>query len=674
MDKVNFLMALHCHQPVDNLPRVFDEAYKKAYKPFLDALEKHPGIKLSLHYSGSLLDWLVENRPEFLEKVKNLIKKGQVEILTGGYHEPILTMVPPVDAAGQIETFTKTIKKRFDFDARGIWIAERMWSPSVSSILENSNLKYTILDDFHLERAGIKDDRVFGYYSVKGIKDFFVFACVKKLRYAIPFKEALVTINFLKSLAGKPYTRLVTFADDCEKFGLWPHTYSLVYRKRWLDNFFGCLEKENRFINTLTFSEALAETESLGEVDIPSSSYAEMVQWCEGDFENFFKKYPESDLMKKRMLAVSRSIESLRDDTGYSNGSQEVEEAREELYKSQSNCAYWHGIFGGVYLKYLRDGVYKHIIKAENILYNGNGTEDPVEAVSLSEEYGGNIACLRNRHITLFLDPDYGGSLFEIDYRALSKNVMNTMSRRPEPYHKIFAVARKTTISKLQKTAESDTDINLYEAVGAKKNGLTEDLSVYDRYRKSSLFCHIADSKTSFGDFLRSRHVDLREDSSLGAYGYRADREKSRVVIIMERHTKADIGGTLYPVKVEKRIVLEEKPEFSVRFDLENNASRRIEFLFGIELNWSLEDNAFMRNKIKNDISKITIRDKFCGLRIEHSFDKPMNMWSFPLYTINESEKGLGRSFQEISLLFHKRLSLEEKERFSQTVNIKISL
>ena len=40
MDKINFLMGLHCHQPVDNFERIFEEAYTKSYEPFLGVLER----------------------------------------------------------------------------------------------------------------------------------------------------------------------------------------------------------------------------------------------------------------------------------------------------------------------------------------------------------------------------------------------------------------------------------------------------------------------------------------------------------------------------------------------------------------------------------------------------------------------------------------------------------
>ena len=42
-------LLLHNHQPVGNFPWVFQQVYEEAYFPMLAALERHPGVRLSLH-------------------------------------------------------------------------------------------------------------------------------------------------------------------------------------------------------------------------------------------------------------------------------------------------------------------------------------------------------------------------------------------------------------------------------------------------------------------------------------------------------------------------------------------------------------------------------------------------------------------------------------------------
>ncbi|MBU1486828.1 4-alpha-glucanotransferase, partial [bacterium] len=64
MKKITFILAVHNHQPVGNFGFVFEEAYRKSYLPFLKVLESHPKIKVVLHYSGILLEWIISSHPE----------------------------------------------------------------------------------------------------------------------------------------------------------------------------------------------------------------------------------------------------------------------------------------------------------------------------------------------------------------------------------------------------------------------------------------------------------------------------------------------------------------------------------------------------------------------------------------------------------------------------------
>ena len=78
MKKLYLGLAIHNHQPGDNFVHVFELAYKQSYLPLIEALERHPGVRISLHYSGCLLDWLIENRPDFLERIAALVKKSGI--------------------------------------------------------------------------------------------------------------------------------------------------------------------------------------------------------------------------------------------------------------------------------------------------------------------------------------------------------------------------------------------------------------------------------------------------------------------------------------------------------------------------------------------------------------------------------------------------------------------
>ena len=46
MKRIYLGLAIHNHQPLGNFPWVFEDAYQRAYLPMLEALLRHPSIKV----------------------------------------------------------------------------------------------------------------------------------------------------------------------------------------------------------------------------------------------------------------------------------------------------------------------------------------------------------------------------------------------------------------------------------------------------------------------------------------------------------------------------------------------------------------------------------------------------------------------------------------------------
>ena len=309
---VTLLLAFHCHQPVGNFGWVIREALERAYRPFLDRLERHPRVKVALHYTGCLLDWLAAEEPPFLQRVARLVQSGQVEIIGGGYYEPILSLIPERDRQEQLRRLSDTTTELFGQRPCGAWLAERVWEPQIAQTLARAGFDYTIVDDTHIRSAHgwspelKKQEDVFGFYLTEDEGwALRLFPSSKRLRYWMPFHPVQETINFLRSC---PPGAIVTFADDGEKFGLWPGTYRWVYEEGWLDQWFEALEANADWLTTSTFRSCATEQAPAGQVYLPCMSYEEMQEWSGGYFRNFLVKYPEANLMHQRMLEVSRRV------------------------------------------------------------------------------------------------------------------------------------------------------------------------------------------------------------------------------------------------------------------------------------------------------------------------------------------------------------------------------
>ena len=126
MSQITLCLAFHNHQPVGNFPWVFENSYRASYLPMLETLERHPDVRVSLHYTGPLYDWFEQNQPKFLERLAALVERNQVEMLTGGYYEPILPAIPESDRLGQIRKMTDFVTNRLGSPPTGLWLAERV--------------------------------------------------------------------------------------------------------------------------------------------------------------------------------------------------------------------------------------------------------------------------------------------------------------------------------------------------------------------------------------------------------------------------------------------------------------------------------------------------------------------------------------------------------------------
>lgn len=568
---VNFIFCLHNHQPVDNFDHVLAQATRDCYEPFLEVVEKHPGIRFCAHYSGPLLEWLEANRLDLFIRLRKLVDANRLELLGGGFYEPIFTMLPDRDTIGQIEMMRGYLRHNFGVEARGLWTPERVWEPGLVSTLAGTGARYTVLDDFHFRAAGLSDADLDGWYLTEDRGSLFrVFPIREELRYSIPYRDPQATVDYLLSRATDAGDRVVVYADDGEKFGVWPRTKEHVYGEGWLDRFLTALERHADRIRMITFSEALERYAPRGRVYLPTCSYREMGEWslldgARGEYEaarrlvreahlmpgglwrNFRVKYPEANLMYGRMLGVSKRVAEAPEP--------QRKKAQIELYKAQCNCGWWHGVFGGLYLAHLRNSVYSHLIAAERELDDATPHGFQTLDVDLDDR---EDARLYNPYLNLFVSPAHGGAITEIDYRPRTVNYTATLSRRPEPYH---ARVREATTG--GGAVQSIHDMNV-----AKRGDLDRFLQ-YDTQPRLSLIDHFFDANgAEIGDF--------------AAGAYRMERLPDERLIAVRLSRAGRVGNA--PATIEKVIRLErDRAEFQVEYTV--RASAPVKARFAVEFN-----------------------------------------------------------------------------------------
>ncbi len=447
---VHLGLVFHQHQPVGNYGFVFDELFQKSYEPLVACLERHPGVKAGLHYSGPLLDWLLFNRPAYIERVRALVVRGQVEMLGGGYYEPVLPSISEADRIGQMTKMRNAITEVFGTRPAGMWLPERVWEPSLPTSIAAAGYRWTVVDDVHFQANGWDAADVSGWYltedqgSTTGI-----FGSSTAFRYLVPWGAIDACIDFLRNQGDRRPGSLVTMGDDGEKFGGWPTTYQHCWENGWVESFFSRLEEEAHWIETVHLGTWQAQKPAEGLIYLPTTSYMEMGEWSltpgaqhaledamrvlrdggRGDlthflrggyWRNFLVRYPEMNLLHKRLLHLSRQA--------HQNGNAE---ALEHIWKAQCNCPYWHGVFGGVYLQHIRDATFGHLAQADALLNPG---ARPADTCDWNFD-GRDEICLRSGEQAVIVNPAEGGRIEHWDLRQRGWHLTHAIARRPEAYH-----------------------------------------------------------------------------------------------------------------------------------------------------------------------------------------------------------------------------------------------
>ena len=249
MAKFQLVLLIHAHQPVGNFDDVMERAYTQSYLPFVEVLSRHPAVRVGLHFTGSLLEWIEKLHPEYLAELRGLVKRGQVEMVGGGFYEPILVAIPPQDRHEQITRLADYVEKHFGKRPRGAWIAERVWEPQLPSSLAPFGVEYTLVDDNHFLGAGFELNQLYGYYLAEDLGHTVkVLPGLKSFRYLIPFRAPEETIQLLRTCAAEQPGGFAAMGDDLEKFGIWPGTHDLCYRNGWLERFFAALKSFDDFL------------------------------------------------------------------------------------------------------------------------------------------------------------------------------------------------------------------------------------------------------------------------------------------------------------------------------------------------------------------------------------------------------------------------------------------
>ena len=464
------------------------------------------------------------------------------------------------------------------------------------------------------------------------------------------------------------------------------------------------LSENSDWINMPTFSEYLAGYPAGGKIYLPTASYDEMMEWSlpvesQSEFEgivnefkennqynrlrpylrggfwrNFLVKYPESNEMYSKMIHISEKV----------NKSKNISALR-ELYRSQCNCAYWHGLFGGLYLNYLRHAIYHHLISAENLI----GSKK-LEIERKDYDFDGKEEILVSQpELNLYLSPAKGGQIIELDYKPKQFNLTNTLTRRKEAYH--HKIEENNSNSEMNIQPKS-----IHDMVSVKEEWLG-DILFYDWYKRNSLIDHILDESTTLENFSKCLYG---ENGDFVNQTYTVDKCSKSGIVLSRQGTLCEDClriGTASPCEkpmvkecsfgIKKAIKVKSNSEIEIDYELSNPNKDILNVWFGVEFNLTLlagndkqryysipqkdiSSEPMNTTKELDGLTELDLVDEYNKFKTRMSWSVPSILWRFPIETVSRSESGLERTYQGSCIMPSWKLKFNPE----QTLNLKLTL
>jgi hypothetical protein len=349
--KIKLILGNHAHVPSGACESEFEDAYVNKMLPFVSNLYRFSKVQAVLHYSGVLLYWAERAHPEFFMLIEDMVSRKQAEILSGGFYEPLLPLIPLQDRIGQIELLTTYLRRHFGKRPLGCRIPGMIWEQHLASALAASDMSFTFLSQGQFALSGLSRDALFSSFITEDQgKVITVFPVSSSAEAALADKSFSQVFNELKDLMEK------------EKYGFPEGGVISVFPGK-----LACAHHEsqdaawNRFFEEVSLSENFIETVLPGKILKGRKPYKKTSFPNSSCIENGFSPrrflidHSEINGIYSKMIFTNVLISQLKGDKF------RKQNAREELMKAQDSCFF----FFFLRRHELRKAAYSSLLRAE---------------------------------------------------------------------------------------------------------------------------------------------------------------------------------------------------------------------------------------------------------------------------------------------------------------------
>jgi hypothetical protein len=390
MSRVDLILSMRFEEPLGASEKEVAKRSESIYSPLLKLLENNKAIKIALYFNGILHDWFQRSDPDFVQRLKELVKRGQVELLTGAYYSPRLDLIPDRDKIDQIRLQTEIISRTFSYKPRGMMIPSDQFEPRLINVLSQLDIDHALVRSDALAVPNAVAEDLHGYY---------------------------VAEDHGHTL------KVFPLRDESSALASATSAYEIKWSENSVSALFKKINESADAIKTLSFSDYLEDAEPSGVAHLKTEQNGKLLVISDPSLNNLHKK----------ALHVSAKLDSLRraETIGGESDSRvkAISEAENKLWIGEGDVLTAGDERAAV-------GVcYENLIGSENAIDGFIRSGQPYIDLSVTDfdKDGTNEALISTGLFNVYISPKRGGSIFELDYRLKKANILNLSGVLREP-------------------------------------------------------------------------------------------------------------------------------------------------------------------------------------------------------------------------------------------------
>ena len=415
---------------------VLEKSFQTIYKPVLKYLYSHPSFPMSFAFSGPQIQFFKKRKNELITILRELTDRKQVEILGGGYNDPLLPLLNSADRNGQIDLLTSEIRATFGKRPRGMTLFQDCWDSSLVNNIHTCGIEYVILNSSIIPESKRSFLPIFMSDLGKNVDIFPYYNDLLPDEQMLP-DEFIYNIEKAVLKVEKKDNHLQLDADRIIAISLTPEMVSKLNEAKWFEQLGKYIQANDSGRVKLT---TLNNYRTAGvKIKIPSYipigisdevskitsiSSTEKTNKYQVNVFDFLNTFNESKKLYNRMMYLSLLVNQCKTDK------MRKKTAREKLWQAQNGmtllCTANEPQFNATY----RQQAYKYLNEAEKMLRGDGKFEESVTCYDYDNDGIDEYVCRMEQYFAYISLA--GGSVPELDIIKDYCNYADNLKRKFE--------------------------------------------------------------------------------------------------------------------------------------------------------------------------------------------------------------------------------------------------